>query len=274
MLSFFQTIKLELLKQGKLTLFIIINCIVFLAINISEHIFNFPLINYLSLPVNFFKAVLKFWTIITYMFSHEHIGHLFYNMILLYFNGRIFCNLLLERRFVFVYILSGIFGALFLMVFSFFINQNLEYAFISGASAATIGIISALAIFTPNLSVNLFGVFEIKYKYFAMAIFVLFTLIDFSVNTGGKISHFGGAFFGLLYGYLLKNGNDISIFSFYKPTKKTKLNVVHRNYKMPKESINNKQKEIDEILDKISKSGYENLTKVEKEILFKFSQKK
>lgn len=273
-MSFIQNITYELRKQGKLTLFIIINIVLFLIINISTHIFNFELINYLALPINFNKALIKFWTIFTYMFSHDHIGHLFYNMILLYFNGRIFCNLLLEKRFVFVYILSGISGALFLMIFSFFINQNLEMAAICGASAATIGVITALAIYTPNLPVNLFGVFEIKYKYFAAVIFVLFTIIDFSVNTGGKISHFGGAFFGLFYGYMLKNGNDLSLLSFYKPVKKSKLKVVHNSQKKSSPNADSQQKAIDVILDKISKSGYENLSKVEKEMLFKFSQKK
>lgn len=273
-MSFIQNIIFELRKQGKLTLFIIINIVLFLFINISAHIFNFGLINYLALPINFFKAAQKFWTVFTYMFSHEDVGHLFYNMILLYFNGRIFCNLLLEKRFTFVYIVSGISGALFLVLLSFFINQNLESAYLSGASAATIGVIAALAMYTPNLPVNLFGVFEIRFKYFALVIFALFTIIDFSVNTGGKISHFGGALFGLLYGYMLKNGNDLSSISFYKPTKKTKLKVVHKTKNSSTVNTNSQQKEVDAILDKISKNGYENLSKAEKEMLFKFSQKK
>lgn len=271
-MSFIQNIIIEIRKQGKLTLFIILNIVFFLFINISAHIFNFKLIDYLALPINFFKAILKFWTIFTYMFSHEDVGHLFYNMILLYFNGRIFCNLLLEKRFTFVYIVSGISGALFLLVLSFFINQNLDY--ISGASAATIGVISALAMYTPNLPVNLFGVFEIRYKYFAMVIFALFTIIDFSINTGGKISHFGGAFFGLFYGYMLKNGRDLSLMSFYKLEKKSKLKVVHHNKNKSEANSENQQKLIDSILDKISKTGYENLSKSEKEVLFKFSNKK
>ena len=273
-MSFFQNLSFELRKQGTLTLFIIINAVLFLFINISEHIFSFPLQNYLFLPINFYNAILKFWTIVTYMFSHEHIGHLFYNMILLYFNGRLFIGILLEKRFTFVYLLSGVSGALFLMMFSFFLNQNLEMAAISGASAATLGVISALAIYTPNMPISLFGVFEMQYKYFAILIFVLFTIIDFSVNTGGKISHFGGAFFGLFYGYMLKQGKDLSLKSFYFSPKKPKLKVVHTNAKSSTPNSASQQQVIDAILDKISKTSYENLTKTEKEILFKFSQKK
>ena len=123
-MSFIQSINTELRKQGKLTLFIIINIILFLIINISDHIFNFNLIQYLAFPLDFFSAIIKFWTVFSYMFSHQDVGHLFYNMLLLYFNGRLFCGILLEKRFAFVYILSGISGALFLMIFSFFLNKN------------------------------------------------------------------------------------------------------------------------------------------------------
>jgi membrane associated rhomboid family serine protease len=125
-MSFIQSIDTELRKQGKLTLFIIINIILFLIINISEHIFDFNLIQYLAFPLDFFSAIIKFWTVFTYMFSHQDVGHLFYNMLLLYFNGRLFCGILLEKRFTFVYILSGISGALFLMTFSFFLNKNIQ----------------------------------------------------------------------------------------------------------------------------------------------------
>jgi membrane associated rhomboid family serine protease len=272
-MSFIKNFSQEVNQVNKLTLYIVINIAVFLIINISGNIFDFDILKYLAFPVKFEQALPKFWTIITYMFSHDHLGHLFSNMILLYFNGRIFCNLLFEKRFVFVYILSGVSGAIFLLLFSL-LNQSSEMATISGASAASLGIICALAIYSPNLPINLFGLFEMSYKYIAMIVFVLFTIIDFKSNTGGKISHFGGAFFGLLYGYLLKNGDDLSLLSYYKFAKKSKLKVVH--YGSTKTSINDDviQKEIDAILDKISKSGYENLTKSEKEKLFKFSQKK
>ena len=273
-MSFLQSINAELRKQGKLSLFIIINIFLFLIINICDHIFNFNLIQYLAFPLDFFSAITTFWTVFTYMFSHQDVGHLFYNMLLLYFNGRLFCGILLEKRFTFVYILSGISGALFLMMFSFFLNKNIEMVAISGASAAILGVISALAIYTPNMPINLFGVFEMKYKYFALLLFVLFTVIDFSVNTPGKISHFGGAIFGLFYGYMLKNGNDLSLLSFYKKEKKSKLKVVHYGKNKSETHSENQQKIIDSILDKISKTGYDNLSKSEKEILFKFSNKK
>ncbi|MDF2452707.1 MAG: Peptidase, partial [Bacteroidota bacterium] len=116
---------------------------------------------------------------------------------------------------------------------------------------------------------------EMKYKYYALLVFVISTIIDFNINTGGKISHFGGAFFGLLFGYLLKNGKDLSDLSTFRKQKISPLKVVHQNRsaKTTGQTQSNQQT-IDALLDKISKSGYENLTKAEKELLFKLSQKK
>jgi hypothetical protein len=114
-----------------------------------------------------------------------------------------------------------------------------------------------------------------RYKYYAMLVFVVFTIIDFTVNTGGKISHFGGAMFGLLFGYLLRNGKDLSEMSLFKSSKKTKLKKVHDNkhfYNKPNSLT--QQQMIDELLDKISKNGYDSLSKSEKELLFKLSDKK
>jgi hypothetical protein len=116
---------------------------------------------------------------------------------------------------------------------------------------------------------------EMKFKYFAILIFVLSTVIDFAANTGGKIAHIGGAAFGLLYGYSLKNGKDLFDFSFLTGSKK-KLKVVHK--KAPVTGSSAKQaddeRHLNYLLDKISKSGYDSLTKQEKEDLFKLSQKK
>ena len=178
-----------------------------------------------------------------------------------------------EKKLMFVYMMSGLFGGLILLVLSILFPNTFTNSILFGASAAVLGVVAALYI--PNLPVSIFGILEMKYKYYALLIFAVSTIIDFNINTGGKISHFGGAFFGLLFGYLLKNGKDISELSFFKRQKKTKLKVVHNNKnKSVNDSSNANQKTIDELLDKISKNGYENLSKTEKELLFKLSQKK
>jgi hypothetical protein len=124
-----------------------------------------------------------------------------------------------------------------------------------------------LSIYSPQYKVNLFGLIELSYVYFYLITFILSTLIDLSSNTGGKISHIGGAAFGLIYGYYLKKGIDLFNFSF-KIKNLRKLKIVSHNKE------NNNTEAMDKLLDKISKSGYEGLTKKEKEELFKLSQKK
>lgn len=275
-MSFFQNIKYELQKRNVLTILIVANLSLFLLINISKHILNIDLAPYLALSLNLNEFVFKFWTIFTYMFSHQDLGHVFYNLLLLYFSAQTFLNFLSEKKLLYVYIMSGLFGGFILLVLSAIFPSVFSGAYLYGASAAVIGVVMALATYTPNLPVSLFGLVEMRYKYYALLVFVLFSIVDFTINTGGKISHFGGAAFGLLFGYMLKNGKDLSDFNFFKgKSKLSKLKVVHTDYSSKStKTVNDNQKTIDELLDKISKNGYDNLTKEEKELLFKLSQKK
>ncbi len=275
-MSFLQNIKNELQRHSILTILLVVNISIFIIINISTGIFTTDIIiSNLSLPLNLHEFVLKFWTLFTYMFSHQNLGHVFYNMLLLYFTAQTFLNFLSEKKLMFVYIMSGLFGGLTLLILSAIFPATFANSILFGASAAVIGIVTALAMYIPNLPVSLFGLIEMKYKYFALLIFVISSIIDFNINTGGKISHFGGAFFGLFFGYMLKNGKDLSEISFFFPKKKSHLKVVHSNKSIKTdEQSPSSQQSIDALLDKISKNGYENLSKTEKELLFKLSQKK
>jgi membrane associated rhomboid family serine protease len=275
-MSIFENIKYELKKHSKLTLLLIINISIFLIINISSGVFKSDAIALnMALPLNLNEFIFKFWTLFTYMFSHKDLGHVFYNMLLLYFSAHTFLNFLNEKKFVYVYIMSGLTGGIILLILSAIFPASFANSILFGASAAVIGIVTSLAIYIPNLPVSLFGIIEMKYKYYALLIFVVSTIIDFNINTGGKISHFGGAFFGLFFGYMLKNGKDLSELSTFKTRKKSPLKVVHHNKAAsPSGQLQSNQQTIDTLLDKISKSGYENLTKAEKELLFKLSQKK
>ncbi len=269
-------IKYELQKHSMLTILLVINVGIFFIINISVSLFNTNLIvNLLAMPLNLKEFVFKFWTLFTYMFSHKDLGHVFYNMLLLYFTARTFLNFLSEKKLMCVYILSGLFGGLILLILSAILPNTFQYSILFGASAAVLGIVASLAMYLPNLTVSVFGILDIKYKYYALLIFALSTIIDLNVNTGGKISHFGGAAFGLLFGYMLKNGKDISTMFSLKKRQQSRLKVVYKNEKNAVfTSTSTNQKTIDELLDKISVNGYENLSKQEKELLFKLSQKK
>jgi membrane associated rhomboid family serine protease len=271
-----QNIKKELLNHSTLTILIAVNVFLFFVLNLSIGLFGTQaLVNQLVLPLNLHAFILKPWTLFTYMFSHVGLGHVFYNMLLLYFSAKIFLSYLSERSFLFVYILSGMTGGMILLALSAIFPDAFAVSQLFGASAAMLGIVASMCIYKPNRPVIFFGVLEMKYKYMALIIFVSYTIIDFNINTGGKISHFGGVLFGLLFGYLLKQGKDMSAWSFYTFKKKSPLRVVQSNStvsNMPN-SVS-QQHTIDTLLDKISKIGYDNLSKTEKELLFKLSQKK
>jgi len=175
-----------------------------------------------------------------------------------------------------VYCMSGLFGAALLLIAGLIFPDSFQSAVLIGASAAVMGVVMVMAVYAPNFMVSLWGIINMPYKYFAALTFVLSTVIDFSLNTGGKISHIGGTVFGLLYGFYLKRGIDLFDFRFLT-RKKSKLKVV--SYTKTIDDVYNenklaKESRMDELLDKISKSGYDSLTKKEKDELFKLSQKK
>ncbi len=273
-MSVIQNIRQELQKHDALTILLVVNVSLFFVINLDVNIFRLGLTEYLALPLDLNRFIFRFWTLFTYMFSHQNLGHVFYNMLLLYFTARTFLNFLSEKKLLYVYIMSGLLGGVILLLLSMLFPHLFGGSVLLGASAAVIGVVMVLATYIPNLPVNLFGIIEMRFKYYALLIFALSSIIDFNINTGGKISHFGGAFFGLFFGYMLRNGKDISEFSFFKPKKKNNLKVVHSNRSKTESADSANQQTIDMLLDKISKSGYDNLSKAEKELLFKLSQKK
>jgi len=140
------------------------------------------------------------------------------------------------------------------------------------------------SIYQPDRKVNLVFIGPVKIVYIALIMFIFTSMVDFSVNTGGKIAHIGGALMGFLFAYYYKRGKDISkgfdrmmdgMATWFKPGKE-KMKVT---YKRPADDIEynkqkkEEQKEIDQILDKISKAGYDSLTAKEKELLFKMRDK-
>ncbi len=195
-------------------------------------------------------------------------------MLLFYFMSQVFFTILGEKKLLYLYVMSGLCGGALVLMMGLLYPASFANAILIGASAAVLGVGAVMAVYAPNYRVYLFGIVEMPYKYFYLLTFVLSTIIDLSVNTGGKISHIGGAAFGLIYGLSLKRGTDLSRFSFgFK--KKSPLRVV--SYKdddeMPSANGNEEQK-MNRLLDKISKGGYDSLSKKEKDELYKLSQKK
>lgn len=274
-MSLLSTIKDNFQKQGVLTQIIVVNIAVFLTVNVVGNLSHLQLLEYLALPVGGDRFLYRFWTLFTYMFTHAGLMHLFWNLILFYFMSQVFFTLMGQKKLLYLYVMSGIAGGALVLVAGLMFPAAFANAILLGASASVLGVGAVMAVYSPSYRVYLFGVVEMSYRLFYIITFVLSTIIDLRDNTGGKIAHIGGALFGLIYGYYLKEGKDLFNADFLKFSKKSKLKVVSRTYKpqSPSGGMNDDER-MNALLDKISTSGYDSLTKSEKEELFRLSQKK
>jgi membrane associated rhomboid family serine protease len=233
-----------------------------------------------AFPANILGEPLRFYTILTYQFFHDGFLHVLFNMLWLYWMGKIFLDFLKPRQFHFVYLIGGFMGAvLFALAFNIFpVFRSISDASIIGSSAAVMAIVVATATLVPNYSITLLLFGEVKLKYLAVAYVLLDLIGSTSANAGGSFAHLGGALFGFMYIKMLQNGTDWS--TIFK--KKPKLKVVKNDQRSSRYDEHNRksalkkegyvdQREIDAILDKISKTGYDKLSKEEKETLFKAS---
>jgi len=269
---------------------IAINLAVFILTGLVSALLGFSMdaiLYWFELPKDFFAFLAKPWTLVTYSFFHAGFGHIFWNMLILYFTGRIFLNLFDGQRFINVYFLGIILGGLvFLLSYNVFPTLLSTNTSLIGASAGVTAILLFICTYIPNQEVRLFGLINIKLWYLgAFVVLVDLVLIPTGGNIGGRLAHLGGAFLGYFYARQLLRGKDIgegfskmlvSLGSLFKLGKKTPpLKTVYRKRsdKNSKSGINydkaTRQKKIDAILDKISKSGYESLSKAEKDFLFK-----
>ncbi|MFH7004637.1 rhomboid family intramembrane serine protease [Flavobacterium bizetiae] len=242
--------------------------------------FSYP--TWLALSSDPSIFLFKPWTFLTYAFFHASFLHLLFNMMVLNFASNLFLTFFTQKQYLGLYILGAIFaGVAFALSFYFF---NIS-APIVGASAAIMAILVAVTTYQPLMGVRLMFFGNVKLWHITAVILVL-DLMQFRLdNTGGHVSHLAGAIFGFVYIKLLQNGTDLSkivsrtldfFTNLFKKSPTTPFKKVHKNYKKPTEKVTSRivtkdktQQQIDEILDKISQSGYDCLTKEEKEFLFK-----
>lgn len=268
---------------GPLFRLIIINCVIFLVLNIIVSLLalnglttmeaQYMVADFTDLPAKLSHLLPRFWTLPGYMFVHFGFMHLLSNMLWLYFLGRVFSDLLGGSKMIGTYFVGGLCGGILFIALSNLIpnqfNSELE-----GASAGVMAIVVAAAAYSPDYTMFPFGI-RMKLKWLALISFLLTSILDLTANTGGKISHIGGAVFGLIYGTQLRHGkNFLAGFSkFFKPRNKN-LRVEYSRSKIADDQAYNAdkiniRKQVDEILDKISRSGYDSLTKEEKTFLQK-----
>jgi membrane associated rhomboid family serine protease len=236
----------------------------------------------LELPSDPYTLLTHPWTLFTYMFMHYEVMHLLFNMICLFGFGQLFLTMFSQKQLLGLYIIGGLAGAAVYVasynIFPFFapVRQN---GLLLGASASIMAIIVAVAAYSPNYSVPLFLIGQLRLKYVALLTVGISMLGIASDNAGGELAHLGGALAGFIFARRLLAGKDITkwfnhladrFISFFK-RKPVKFRV---SYTRPKndETYRNEKRadetEINRILDKIKQSGYSSLTGEEKKKLF------
>jgi membrane associated rhomboid family serine protease len=244
------------------------------------------MLGWLALPASFDLFISRPWTLITYMFLHFEFLHILFNVLWLYWFGKIFLEYHNQRRLLSLYLLGGITGGL-----TFMAAYNLVPVFkgsvlftqLLGASASVIAIMTAIAVYVPNHVIHLVFIGPVKIKWIAVISIILYVIGLSGSNAGGNFAHLGGMFWGWLYMSQLKSGHDIAVgfnriidklFTWTNTGKKLKIKYNQSN---PDYEYNHRktiqQPEINRILDKIGKSGYDSLTAEEKDTLFKMGKR-
>lgn len=277
---------------------ILINVAIFLAlalIRVPSEIFgfsNFFMLVYeqFSIPPTFAEFVTRPWTILTYAFAHDLSGilHILFNMLILYWFGRIFVEYLGSDKLIAVYVLGAIAGAVFYLLAYNTLPFYMERTPLGmvGASAAVLAIVVATATLLPDYSIYLLLLGPVRIKYIAGFIVIVSYIGSTGSNAGGNIAHLGGALMGFIYTKQLQAGINWGSWvtatidwmkSLFRRKPKVKVSYRNEQYqeykKASKPTSGISQAEIDAILDKISAGGYESLTKDEKEKLFNASKK-
>ena len=236
-------------------------------------VFNLP--NWIALTSDLNILITRPWTLIGYAFFHHGFGHLFFNMMVLHFSSMLFLTFFNARQFLGLYLMSVLFSGVAFVMGYYFLHLS---STLVGASGAIMAILVATTTYRPVMTVRLLFFGNVKLWHITAVILVL-DFMQFRIeNTGGHIAHLAGAFFGFIFIKLLQNGIDLSriINIPIQKSRRTPFKKVHKNYSKStlKQSsrivVKDKtQQQIDEILDKISQSGYDCLTQEEKEFLFK-----
>lgn len=304
--SIFDDIKREFSYGNMITRIIIVNVAVFLAINLLKitlfianagHLSNtyFQLVHFFSASTNWWHNLTHPWVLVTSTFLHEDFFHILWNMLFLMWFGRIVGDFIGNQRVLPIYLLGGIAGLLGYFGSYFIMPYGVIGLYAMGASAAVMAFVVAAAKLSPDYPINIILIGEVRLKYIAL-VFVLLDLIGITngSNTGGHFAHICGAVFGWIYIVQLRSGNDWAIpinrflnFVSNLFTKKEakyirnnpKMTVRHRpenaQTTRPAEPARaqHQQERLDEILDKIKESGYDQLSAEDKEFLFQISKK-
>ena len=302
--SILNDVRFQFQSGNTITRLIIVNVAIFLLVTVFQFVILITggfdhhdglfdkVVQYLFLSQDLVWDAKHPWTIFTHMFTHVGFFHMLFNMMVLYWFGRIAGDLLGDHRMLPLYLFSGLSGALIYLLTSplFYDNSTLH-----GASGAIMGIVAAAGMTAPDYQMRLlfFGDVKLKYIVFGLLVIYFISLANMD-NAGGQMAHFGGAAFGFFYVHMLRQGHDLTagfrrmVTFLRKPTRiptptakrKVTMEVRHRSGSRqrdinspPQRSYMDEQEKLDSILEKIKKSGFESLNEDEKQFLHDASQK-
>lgn len=248
-----------------------------------------PWVNYLELPAWVLVLVRQPWSLLTYMFMHANLLHILFNMLWLFWFGRLFLSFFSAKHLRGLYILGGLFGGLMYVlaynVFPYF-EEAVFHSYLLGASASVLAIVVATAVRAPEYLVQFMFIGMVRLKSVALFMVALDLLFMTSGNAGGHIAHLGGALAGWWFASGLSSGHDATkwingvldwVDRGWKPTARKPKMKVHYSDKQKDYDFNARKKEraaeVDRILDKLRKSGYGSLTEEEKKQLFEASKR-
>ena len=292
MARFIANLKERFLSGDLLLRLIYINVALFLVIRLADvllMLFNYsltPLLRYLEFPSAPLEFLWQPWSVLTYMFTHYDVLHILFNMLWLYWFGRLFLNYFDARKLFGVYLLGGIFGAfLFMLAYNLFpYYTNLaSCSYLLGASASVMAVVFGVSFYARDAEVMLFLFGRIKIFYLALLTLLLDLLSVTSGNAGGHLAHIGGALFGIWFAARMRAGRDLTyslnriidkISNLFR--RKPKMRVTYKRTETDYEYKSRKRDEelqIDTILDKLKRSGYQSLSSDEKRQLFDASKK-
>lgn len=292
--SILDDIKNSFRSGNMITRLIIINVAIFVVTALigafAPSFYNGTLVHWIAIPGDPVSLLFKPWTILTYMFVHAGLGHIFWNMIILYWFGRIVGDMIGDKHILPIYIIGGLAGAVAYIV-SYYFVLGVVGSYMVGASAAIMALVIIAGRINPDKELNLILLGRVRIKFVILA-FILIDLIMIgnNDNTGGHIAHIGGMIMGWVYFSQIGQRNDIEsringifywvagLFNF-DSSKKSPLKVKFKSDKIKSmsdyrsDSEASMQQQVDRILDKIKRKGYDSLTDIEKETLYQASKK-
>lgn len=268
------------------------------AVQVVFFLFNRPgreaadnwILNFLALPASLPGFLSEPWTLFTYMFLHIGFFHILFNLLWLYWFGKIFLEFLSSRKLLLTYILGGISGGIcYMLAFNLFpvFRDLLPVSRALGASASVMAVVTAISFYVPNYSIQLLFIGRVRIIYLVIVLFIFDFFAIPSCNSGGHIAHIGGALFGFLYAVLLLKGKLNFRFGgfsvpdafkkFFSSGKTGRSSTPYSGRPKSDEDYNAEkaadQRRTDEILEKISRGGYDSLTREEKDFLFRSSNR-